>query len=60
MISSALFDLDFHGKEDQCLFGCLHISISSSTVLLAAPQIVSLVPNKFQLCNNFSTCFQKL
>lgn len=60
MISNALFDLDFHGKEAQYLFRCLLISISSSTVLLAAQQIFSLVPNKFQLRNNFSTCFQLL
>lgn len=60
MISDALFDLDFHGKEAQCSFGSLLIGISSSAVLLAAQQIFSLVPNKFQLHNNFSTCFQLL
>lgn len=31
---------------------------SFSTVLLAAQQTVSPVPNKLQLCNNFTTCFQ--
>lgn len=58
MISSTLFDLDFQGKEARCFFGCLLRSISSSTVLLAAQQIVSLVPNKFQLCNNFPHAFR--
>lgn len=31
---------------------------SFSTVLLVAQQTVSPVPNKLQLCNNFTTCFQ--
>lgn len=58
VITSALSDHDFHGKKAQHMYGCLLISISSSEVLLAVQQIVSPVPNKFQLCNNFPTCFQ--
>lgn len=58
VITSALSDHDFHGKKAQHLYGCLLISPFSSEVLLTVQQIVSPVPNKFQLFNNFFTCFQ--